>query len=405
MNRMGRRILACVLLVSLALVAPALGDPGDEKAQVDAKIDSLEGQIERANEQTTVLSSEIAAVNARVREAEALISSEQDRLAGLEVRLGTQVERREALDARIARLADRLHTLGAETGQAEQVLAERVRRIYMLGEPDLTSFLLGATSFDELIDNVDLLRRIGRQDRRIVERLRRVRRETAETKAETAVARREALELEREIRSQVDEQRAIRDRLVAGRDQLAAAGRQRTATLASIKQDRTQFLAEVEVLQAESDSLAERIRASQAAAAAAVASNSPAVAPSGAPSAAGFVWPVSGPVTSGFGERWGRMHEGIDIAVPEGTPVVAAAAGTVIEAGWGGGYGNLVVIDHGNGLATAYAHNSSIAVAAGSQVSQGQVVAASGNTGSSTGPHVHFEVRVNGSAVDPLGYL
>jgi murein DD-endopeptidase MepM/ murein hydrolase activator NlpD len=99
------------------------------------------------------------------------------------------------------------------------------------------------------------------------------------------------------------------------------------------------------------------------------------------------------------------MHEGIDIAVPTGTPVHASASGTVIHSGWLGGYGNLVVIDHGNGLATAYAHNSVLIVTVGQAVSQGQTVSLSGSTGHSSGPHVHFEVRVNGAAVDPLLYL
>jgi murein DD-endopeptidase MepM/ murein hydrolase activator NlpD len=85
--------------------------------------------------------------------------------------------------------------------------------------------------------------------------------------------------------------------------------------------------------------------------------------------------------------------------------VYAAAAGTVVHAGWLGGYGNLVVVDHGNGLSTAYAHNTSYAVGVGQQVAQGQVLAYSGSTGHSSGPHVHFEVRVNGAPVDPLGYL
>jgi len=110
-------------------------------------------------------------------------------------------------------------------------------------------------------------------------------------------------------------------------------------------------------------------------------------------------------VTSGFGFRWGRLHAGIDIAVASGTPVVASAAGTVIVAGWYGGYGNLVVIDHGNGIATAYGHNSSVAVSPGQYVAQGQLISYSGSTGHSTGPHVHFEVRINGSPVDPMGYL
>jgi murein DD-endopeptidase MepM/ murein hydrolase activator NlpD len=99
------------------------------------------------------------------------------------------------------------------------------------------------------------------------------------------------------------------------------------------------------------------------------------------------------------------MHEGIDIAAELGTPIQAAASGTVIHAGWLGGYGNLVVVDHGDGLATAYAHASAILVAVGQQVSQGDTLSLVGSTGNSSGPHLHFEVRVNGSAVDPLLYL
>ncbi|MFN0153067.1 MAG: murein hydrolase activator EnvC family protein [Gaiella sp.] len=393
-------VLACL---AVAVATPALGDPGDEKAQIDAQIDELHGAIGAAEERSTVLSTEIADATAKVRRAEAAISGEQQRLESLEATLGAQVERREAIDARIERLRRRIATLREEVGQAETVLAERVRGIYMVGQPDVTAFLLGATSFEELVDNVDLLNRIGKRDRVILERLQRVRLAAVRSKAEEAEARRDALELEREIRAQVEEQRAVRDRLVASRDQLVAASRERSATLAQIKEDRAHFEAEVDALEQESAALAERIRASQqAAAAAATATTSGSTS---TPSAAGLVWPVAGPVTSGYGWRWGRLHEGIDIAVPEGTPVVAAAGGTVLEAGWGGGYGNLVVIDHGNGLATAYAHNSSLAVAPGSTVGQGQVVAYSGNTGSSTGPHVHFEVRVNGGSVDPLGYL
>lgn len=103
--------------------------------------------------------------------------------------------------------------------------------------------------------------------------------------------------------------------------------------------------------------------------------------------------------------RWGSLHPGIDIGAAMGTPIRAAAAGTVIVAAYSGGYGNLVVIDHGNGLATAYAHQSQIAVSVGQQVAQGQLIGYVGSTGFSTGPHLHFEVRVNGSPVDPMGYL
>jgi murein DD-endopeptidase MepM/ murein hydrolase activator NlpD len=191
--------------------------------------------------------------------------------------------------------------------------------------------------------------------------------------------------------------------MVASQSELLAAQREKASALASVSEDRESYLAEADALAAESAALAARIVAAQRAAAA--PSGSTSSAPS-APSGSGQLgWPVAGPVTSGFGWRWGRMHEGIDIAVGTGTPVHAADAGTVIYAGWMGGYGNLIVIDHGNGLSTAYAHNSSLIVGQGASVGKGFVVALSGNTGNSTGPHVHFEVRVNGSAVDPMGYL
>lgn len=118
-----------------------------------------------------------------------------------------------------------------------------------------------------------------------------------------------------------------------------------------------------------------------------------------------FDWPVRGRISSTFGPRWGRMHNGLDIAVNTGTPVRAAADGRVTFAGWNGGYGILVIIDHGNGVETRYAHNSRVNVKVGQQVSRGQIIAYSGNTGNSTGPHVHFEIRYKNNPVNPQLYL
>jgi murein DD-endopeptidase MepM/ murein hydrolase activator NlpD len=118
-----------------------------------------------------------------------------------------------------------------------------------------------------------------------------------------------------------------------------------------------------------------------------------------------FDWPVQGRISSGFGSRWGTMHYGVDIAVSTGTPVRAAAAGKVTFSGWNGSYGYLVKIDHGNGVETRYAHNSALLVKVGQQVNRGSVIARSGNTGRSTGPHVHFEIRLKGKAYNPLSYL
>jgi murein DD-endopeptidase MepM/ murein hydrolase activator NlpD len=118
-----------------------------------------------------------------------------------------------------------------------------------------------------------------------------------------------------------------------------------------------------------------------------------------------FVWPTRGWLTSGFGARWGRFHEGVDIATSWGHQVVAVAPGTVEFAGWYAGYGRLIIIDHGRGIHTRYAHNSRLLVRPGQQVDRDEVIALSGSSGSSTGPHLHFEVRVNGRPQNPLPWF
>ena len=118
-----------------------------------------------------------------------------------------------------------------------------------------------------------------------------------------------------------------------------------------------------------------------------------------------LIWPARGPINSPFGMRWGRLHAGIDIGVPSGTPIRAADAGRVVLSGPSGGYGNYICVQHTRTLSTCYAHNSRLGARRGDRVRQGQVIARSGNTGNSTGPHLHFETRVNGRPVDPRRYL
>ncbi len=179
---------------------------------------------------------------------------------------------------------------------------------------------------------------------------------------------------------------------ISSKTRLAGKRSKQKGELASTRKQERQFVSEANALAAADARVRGQLAASQGAG-------------DTTPSAAGLIWPVNGPVTSPFGYRWGRLHAGIDIGVPYGTPIHAAAAGTVVLAGWTGGYGNYTCIDHGGGLATCYAHQSSYAVSGGAQVSQGQVIGYVGNTGHSFGPHLHFEVRINGNPVDPLGYL
>jgi len=246
-----------------------------------------------------------------------------------------------------------------------------------------------------LIDNYEFVSRIGAQDRQIAYQVAAAKRKAAAERLATSRTRRLTAAPVSVISARTDEARAARDRLASNRDTLASARELKRSALADSRETREEYLSEVEALAAQSAALATAIRESQAGAGS---------AGTGTPSAAGLIWPVDGVVTSGFGMRWGRMHTGVDIAVGYGTPIHAAASGSVIFAGWMGGYGNFVIVDHGGGLSTAYAHQSSIAVGGGT-VSQGQVLGYVGCTGHCFGPHLHFEVRINGSPVDPLGYL
>ena len=398
---MGRRAglgpaAAGVLALCLFLVGTAAGDPGTDKYRIDGRIDTLQGRAAAADRRAGVLTEELSAVAGQVRDLEAGVRSQRARLSVLEGQLAGARARLTTLDRTIGEQTERLERLRGEYHVALLRLERRVRELYMTDGPDTLAFVLGTASFADLIDNLDLLGRIGRQDERIAARVRASRDGVADARRRTKVARVEAAHVEAAVASATAEQQGVVSRLVASRDALVAARRDKSATLASIREDRRSTLEEIDALQAQSAALAERIRQAQQ------QSSAPTLVASGS---GVLAWPVSGPVTSGFGMRWGRMHEGIDIAVGTGTAVHAAAAGTVIYAGWMSGYGNLVVVDHGNGLSTAYAHNSSLAVGVGQSVAAGQVVSSSGSTGNSTGPHVHFEVRVNGSAVDPLGYL
>jgi murein DD-endopeptidase MepM/ murein hydrolase activator NlpD len=185
----------------------------------------------------------------------------------------------------------------------------------------------------------------------------------------------------------------LRKRLRAGKRSLVATRDQRQGALADTRESEREWIAEANAIRQQSAAVSSAIN------------STPSSAASSSPSSSGLIWPASGPITSPYGMRWGSLHPGIDIGAGTGTPINAAASGRVIVAGYSGGYGNLTVIDHGNGIATAYAHQSSLAASAGQQVGQGQVIGYVGSTGFSTGPHLHFEVRVNGSPVDPLGYL
>ena len=392
-----RVVLVCALAV--VVCSPAAAQGTDERRRgIDEKIERLRERIAEANRKEGVLTTEITAAGARIRGLQDDVDSAQAKVSRLERELTVYRNRLARLTQVLRFQTERVGLLTRQNDYAQRQLERRVIEIYQREELDTVTLVLASSSVSELIDGIDYANEIGRQDKRIARQFSDAKRAWAAARARTDATKQRVAETTAVVEARTNEERAVRDRLVRSQDALRSARSEKRETLASIQADEAEFLHEVEGLLQVSAQLASQIRSAQA-------SSTVYAAASQTVSSSGLIWPVSGPVTSAFGWRWGRMHEGIDIAVPMGTPVAAAASGSVIYAGWMGGYGNLVVIDHGGGLATAYAHNSSLAVGVGQAVAQGQIISYAGSTGNSTGPHVHLEVRVGGGPADPLGYL
>jgi murein DD-endopeptidase MepM/ murein hydrolase activator NlpD len=397
------RLLAAVAGVVLVLGVPsALAQSlSEQQADLGTRMSGLRAEIEAAKAEEGVLSTEIEAASTRIDALAGDIDSLASRIAVLEQELAESRARLSELEALFERQTADLEHLRRQFATAQGILEERLVELYQQGEEDSLGILLQVQSLTDLLEQIEYFDDIGRQDRAISDDLERLKGEMRVARQKTGATKARVAEATAVIADKTAEQIAAREALVAEQSALDAARESKQGLLASTREHRHEAEEDLEAMQAASASLAARIQAAQAAA----AESAPSGGSSGSGvSSSGFIWPVSGVVTSGFGWRWGRMHEGIDISAPGGTPIRAVAAGTIIFSGWMGGYGNLTVVDHGNGLATAYAHQSAVYVGGGS-VSQGTVIGAVGCTGSCTGNHLHFEVRVNGSAVDPMGYL
>lgn len=392
-------VLAAAALACSLVVSPALGleNPVAKKDAIDGRIDVLQSKIEAARQREGLLSSQIAVVTAKIRALQDDVDDASSRLDSLESVLALHQRKLDRLNQLYRLQTRKLVFLQRQHKAAMERLNKRIVDIYTSDPTSALTVVLEAASFSDLLDQLEFLNDIGTQDEKIAMEVQNAKLQMQETRNATRRTRKEVAATTRKVADRAAEQRAVRDQLAWSQRELATARRDKRSALDTVQEDKAHAIEHMQELQLQSAALAAKIQAAQ--------SSSVVPAPTGAASAAGFVWPVHGVLTSNFGWRWGRMHEGIDLAVPNGTPVVSAAAGTVIVAGWMGGYGNLVVVDHGGGIATAYGHNTSVTVAVGQSVAQGQLIAYSGNTGYSTGPHVHFEVRVNGAAVDPLGYL
>jgi murein DD-endopeptidase MepM/ murein hydrolase activator NlpD len=391
------RRLALAFLVVLVAATPAFGDDAAKKQQIDSQISTLQGKLAAQKRREQALRNQVADFTSRIRTLEGKVGDVSVKLSTMEADLALHQRRLNALNELFRVQTKKFVFLKEQYAQSIKVLNTRLVDIYESDETSTIDVFLGSSSVQDALDKVQYLNEIGDQDRRIA-------RQVADAKAQIKIQRSRTKKLRGTVQSETAvisartaQTREVRNELVVAKNGLSSTKHQRLQDISKLSAEQQAEVGEIDALQVSSAAIAARIQAAQA--------SRPSGSPSSTPSSAGLIWPVSAPVTSPFGWRWGRMHEGIDLGAPEGTPIRAAASGTVIYCGWESGYGNLTVIDHGGNLATAYGHQSSIAVTCGQQVAQGDVIGYVGSTGHSTGPHLHFEVRINGSPVDPLGYL
>lgn len=381
--------LLLVFLFSLLFsLCPAYGENLNDFYR---KQQETRNNINRLNQEIDQKENALANATKEVEKLDRQIMDSNQKIAQLDSQLAQAVAQVEAANRRLAEAEKRLQ-------ERTEVLNKRIRAVYEDGNVTYLEVLLSAKDFTDFLTRLEFVRKIMEQDAKIIAQVK-------EEKKRVEEEKRFLEEKRREIMAMRQEQEKVRDSLAA---QKAA----KEAVMRAIEQDKKRLEQALEQEMQESRQLNELIRRLTA----------PKPNQARVPYQGGaMAWPVPGyySVTSPFGWRihpilgTQKFHSGIDIAAPgpdpkrnfPGAAVVAANGGQVVYAGWYGGYGLVVIIDHGGGITTLYAHLSATSVGVGQQVSRGQTLGHVGSTGMSTGPHLHFEVRINGQPVDPMGYL
>lgn len=380
---MEKKKLGGLLLVLWLAVLPLYGamcfaDTADDKRaelnDVRQRMEQMQTRKEQARRKAESASAELSEVMGSLNELQAQANNLQ--------------KKSDALQGKINDNQAKLEKKQQEMQERMLIYRKRLRDIYINGQINYLDVLLGAKDFSDFSSRMYLLQKIISRDLELLEKLKQDAAEINSRKEQLA--------------AEMKEIKATQTELEAKKAKVNKLREQRAYMLYKAQEEEQSSQEEYERLLAISENIASMLRNME---------NSGGGAPAGQGGTGQFMWPCNGPITSYYGWRthpiFGttKYHSGMDIAVDSGTPIHAADSGTIVYSGWLGGYGNCVMIDHGGGLVTLYAHNSALNVGEGQYVSKGAVVAYAGSTGYSTGPHCHFEVRLHGELTEPLNYL
>jgi murein DD-endopeptidase MepM/ murein hydrolase activator NlpD len=396
--------LACVVVPMLLWTSVPM-DSGaatsGRLAKIQDKIEITRWKIGRRKGTERTLSSDIARWSSRI----GVLENRIDRLRGRESHLQSDLDAKRAelvsIQERLRKERRRLARLRARLAEGRAILEQRLVELYRADKPDLVTVVLNSHGFADLLERGEFLRRIQDQDQRVIRVVRRAKADATATAARLDSLERRQQELTALVLRRRNEVAQVKGELIGTQVGFRRTREGKQRALSNVRHQRHALQENLDEMQASSARIASQLRA---------ASGAPSLSAGPIRRGTGsMVWPVNGPITGVFGEaRPGHMHAGLDIAAPDGTPIRAADSGTVIlfqGTGASGGYGNFVCVGHSGSVASCYAHLSRFGTSPGASVRQGQVIGYVGNTGNSFGAHLHFEVRVNGSPVNPMGYL
>jgi murein DD-endopeptidase MepM/ murein hydrolase activator NlpD len=391
---MRSRTAAFVALALAPLLLFALLPLGSTGKPLQQRIEDARKRVDSAKRREGVLSTDVAAASRRIDVVQGEITVLRGRQSVLQRDLDGKRAQLNRLQDDLRAERARLAALRAKLALSRRVLALRLTELYKADRPDALTVILNSRGFADLLERSEFMQRINEQDTRVIVQVR-----VARDASQRASDRLAALETRQQnittaVLVRRNQVASVRLRLVDKSREFAQARSAKASILRRVRSDRHEAEEDLAAMEREQA----RIRG--------VLTTGPGSAGPIRRGSGSFIWPVNGPITGSFGENRGdHMHAGIDISAPTGTAIRAVASGTVALAGWTGGYGNYTCIQHGGGLSSCYAHQSSIGVSVGQSVSRGQVIGAVGSTGNSTGPHLHFEIRSGGSPVSPLSYL